>query len=94
MENIIDIREKTILLLKKYADTDIQDIDTNLYFDSYINDSIKFIKIVIGLEDEYNIEFDNTDLQLEKYKTIDEFIEMVCQKINYEAHEALTHDNT
>ena len=87
MANIIDIREKTTILLERYADIEVQDIDTKLYFDSYINDSIKFIKIVIGLEDEYNIEFDNTDLQLEKYKTIDEFIEMVCQKTNLEVHE-------
>ncbi len=84
MANITDIREKTIILLKEYADIDLQDIDTNLYFNSYINDSIKFIKIVIGLEDEYNIEFDNTDLQLERYNTIDEFIEMVYRKISSE----------
>jgi len=33
------------------------------------------------LEDEYDLEFDNQDLQLEKYKSIDDFIQMVYQKI-------------
>ena len=45
------------------------------------NSSIQFIKIVICLEDEYDLEFDNQDLQLEKYKSIDDFIQMVYQKI-------------
>lgn len=80
MINIIDVQKKIVTLFKIHTDADVQEIDTSLYFDSYINDSIKFIKIVIGLEDEYNIEFDNADLQLEKYKTIDEFVKMVFEK--------------
>lgn len=80
MINIIDVQKKIVTLFKIHTDADVQEIDTSLYFHSYINDSIKFIKIVIGLEDEYNIEFDNADLQLEKYKTIDEFVKMVFEK--------------
>ena len=67
-------------LLEENADTN-SEIDTKLHFSSYIRDSIQFIKIVICLEDEYDLEFDNQDLQLEKYKSIDDFIQMVYQKI-------------
>ncbi len=80
MTTLSDIYQKTKQLLEENADTN-SDIDTKLHFSSYIRDSIQFIKIVICLEDEYDLEFDNQDLQLEKYKSIDDFIQMVYQKI-------------
>ena len=80
MTTLSDIYQKTKQLLEEHADTN-SDIDTKLHFSSYIRDSIQFIKIVICLEDEYDIEFDNQDLQLEKYKSIDDFIQMIYQKI-------------
>ena len=79
MTTLSDIYQKTKQLLEENADTN-SDIDTKLHFSSYIRDSIQFIKIVICLEDEYDIEFDNQDLQLEKYKSIDDFIQMIYQK--------------
>ncbi len=80
MTTLSDIYKKTKQLLEENADTN-SEIDTKLHFSSYIRDSIQFIKIVICLEDEYDLEFDNQDLQLEKYKSIDDFIQMVYQKI-------------
>ena len=72
MTTLSDIYQKTKQLLEENADTN-SDIDTKLHFSSYIRDSIQFIKI--------DIEFDNQDLQLEKYKSIDDFIQMIYQKI-------------
>ena len=54
MTTLSDIYQKTKQLLEENADTN-SDIDTNLNFSSYIRDSIQFIKIVICLEDEYDI---------------------------------------
>ena len=64
MTTLSDIYQKTKQLLEENADTN-SEIDTKLHFSSYIRDSIQFIKIVICLEDEYDLEFDNQDLQLE-----------------------------
>jgi acyl carrier protein len=40
--------------------------------------SIDFIKILIFIEDEFEIEFDDNDLIMEKYEVMADIVDLVC----------------
>ena len=42
-------------------------------------DSIDYMKIMIGIENEFGFEFRNEDLDLEKYGDIDHFIDFIME---------------
>lgn len=54
------------------ADNDLKDLGIN---------SISFIKIIVGLETEFDIEFDDEDLDASKFATIKDLIEYVGNKV-------------
>ena len=80
MTTLSDIYQKQSSFLKKTPIPILKSIQ------NFISAAISAIpssslKLSFVLEDEYDLEFDNQDLQLEKYKSIDDFIQMVYQKI-------------
>ncbi|QUI21837.1 acyl carrier protein [Vallitalea pronyensis] len=48
---------------------------------SYINNSIDFIKIVVAVETEYNIEFTDDELETDNFETVKDLIEFIQNKL-------------
>ncbi|MBP3325575.1 MAG: hypothetical protein J6L77_04040 [Coprococcus sp.] len=67
----MDVREKLIEILSQYGDGFDGD-----FRDSGVN-SIEFVKILVNLENEFNIEFDDEMLDIEKMPTLDALCEML-----------------
>jgi acyl carrier protein len=44
-------------------------------------DSIDFVRVVIALEDAFDIEFDEFDLSIEAFKTIQKFIDYIKNQL-------------
>ncbi len=71
------IEEKIIELIKKELNVDNFDLDENLV-DAYEIDSISLLDFFMILEDEYDIEFE--DDELEKLKSAQDIIDLVEKK--------------
>ncbi|WP_044875572.1 acyl carrier protein [Paenibacillus sp. IHBB 10380] len=54
-------------------ETSIQELGLN---------SIAFIKLLVFLEDEFNIEFEDDDLLIEQYSTFEDMVNKICEKQN------------
>lgn len=67
----MDVREKLIEILSQYGDG----YDGN-FRDIGIN-SIEFVKILVNMENEFDIEIDDEMLDIEKVPTIDALCEML-----------------
>lgn len=48
----------------------------------YIKSSIDFIKVIVDVESKYSIEFSEDDLHLDKFVTIQDFIDGIEAKIS------------
>ena len=65
---ICEIEQKIFEIIKKNIANEKMDILANLT-DLGIN-SITFVKILIAIENEYDFEFDDDDLNFENFKTV------------------------
>ena len=62
---------------------DADNLDTSASItDDYDVNSVSIIKLLVGLEDKFNVEFDDSELALNKYKSFDDVIESVEKKMN------------
>ncbi len=50
--------------------------------DDYDVNSVSIIKLLVGLEEKFNVEFDDNELALNKYESFDDVIESVEKKMN------------
>lgn len=64
----LDDHEMEILLSSK-----IHDIGLN---------SIDFIKLLVFVEDEFEFEFDDNDLLMEKYQVVEDMVDLICSNIS------------
>ncbi len=62
---------------------DADNLDTSASItDEYDVNSVSIIRVLVGLEDKFNVEFDDSELALNKYKSFDDVIESVEKKMN------------
>ncbi|MDE7366308.1 MAG: acyl carrier protein [Lachnospiraceae bacterium] len=62
---------------------DVATVDTSASItDDYDVNSVSIIKLLVGLEDKFNVEFDDSELALNKYESFDDVIESVEKKMN------------
>lgn len=62
---------------------DTENLDTSASItDDYDVNSVSIIRLLVGLEDKFNVEFDDNELALNKYKSFDDVIESVEKKMN------------
>lgn len=62
---------------------DADNLDTSASItDDYDVNSVSIIKLLVGLEDKFNVEFDDSELALNKYKSFDDVIDSVEKKMN------------
>ena len=50
-------------------------------------DSLMLIKIIIGLEEKYNIIFEDNDLYIKKFDTLDDLVACVVKKTDEKYHD-------
>ena len=70
------IRNTILEVLNKTDDSSIEK-STDLGLDS-----IDFVRVVIALEDAFDIEFDEFDLSIEAFKAIQNFIDYIENQLN------------
>ncbi|MBO5237736.1 MAG: acyl carrier protein [Lachnospiraceae bacterium] len=62
---------------------DVATVDTSASItDDYDVNSVSIIKLLVGLEDKFNVAFDDSELALNKYSSFDDVIESVEKKMN------------
>ena len=62
---------------------DVATVDTSATItDDYDVNSVSIIKLLVGLEDKFHVEFDDSELALNKYESFDDVIESVEKKMN------------
>lgn len=64
-------------------EVDTATLDTSAsIIDDYDVNSVSIIRLLVGLEDKFNVEFDDSELALNKYASFDDVIESVEKKMN------------
>lgn len=62
---------------------DVDTVDTSASItDDYDVNSVSIIKLLVGLEEKFNVEFEDSELSLNKYESFDDVIESVEKKMN------------
>ena len=62
---------------------DVATVDTSASItEDYDVNSVSIIKLLVGLEDKFQVEFDDSELALNKYESFDDVIESVEKKMN------------
>lgn len=73
--NLINKMEK--VLLKNNLQIELEDYNENLSLLGI--DSLVFIQLIIEIEQEFQIEIDDTDLSLENFLTINDFVSYIME---------------
>jgi len=81
-----DIELRVVNIIKKNFDQPelLNEINLNDSLDSYGFNSIKFIKIVVDLENEFAIEFDDEELNMDTFSTLNDVVQRITQKVETE----------
>lgn len=76
------IAEKVIEIIKAHSEENLrQENLINLSFEDGIVNSLEFVSIVIELETEFDIEFDDDMLLISSYKNIGQLVDYISQKV-------------
>lgn len=87
MENIEE-RVRQILINASEKDIDLVDDNAELIKDLGF-DSVKTINLIVALEEEFNIEFEDMLSFITKFNRVKEFVEYVVEYINNERNESV-----
>ncbi len=74
------IIEKVIDIIKEYVNVNEQ-IDADSNFSDFGINSVNFIKIIVGVENEFDFEFYDSDLVMDRFKSIRELSEYILTRI-------------
>ena len=72
------VEKRVLEILSEYTgkkNTEKNDVDFSTI------SSVAFIKIIVSVETEFDFEFADEDLTLNRFKTIDEFIGYIAQRV-------------
>lgn len=76
------ILENITKKVREIVDEEDLQLNVETIIESIGLNSIGFIKLLVFLEDEYEIEFDDDDLNFEKYSTFGNIINKINEKVN------------
>ncbi len=79
--DLVERIEKIILNILKIEPERIREISGDETLNRIGVDSVNFIEIVIGLEDEFNITFEDDELLLQNLNTINKLKNIITQKL-------------
>lgn len=72
------MKEKIFKIIKDLSNTDIELSEETLLSDIGIN-SLKLVTLIVTLEEELNVQFDDSDLSTQQIKTIGNIIVMISK---------------
>ena len=75
------ILEYLIELFQQYADVDDEKITTRTAMKEMELDSVDLIKIILSIEEKFNIEFNDEELLLENIYDIEDMADFIVEKI-------------
>lgn len=76
------IAEKVIEIIKTHSEEEItQENILDLSFENGIINSLEFVSIVIELETEFDIEFDDDMLLISSYENIEQLVDYISKKV-------------
>jgi acyl carrier protein len=75
------IGERIIEVLKSVLEIDGAEINENTEMKEFGINSISFIKLIIAVEEEFGIEFDDQDLEYDKFATVASITAYVKEKM-------------
>lgn len=79
-----DIKNK----LMEVIDEDLPDLDTQAvdsgadFVEEYDVNSIQLIQLIVGVENAFDVSFDDRELALSKYHSFDDLIDKIESKVN------------
>jgi len=82
MENQIFEKVKTILNNQLSDRLDGKEISINDQLMDLDINSLAFIKIVVALEDEFDVEFQDEDLDISKFETVEDIVKYIESETN------------
>jgi len=83
MSGEIELRLKECIKnILGYSDEVLKDLDGNTSILTIGLNSISFIKVIVAIEMEFDIEIDDTSLDFSKFKTLQEMIDLIEQELN------------
>lgn len=76
------IAEKIVEIIKSHSEEDMQQENVlELSFEDGIVNSLEFVSIVIELETEFDIEFDDDMLLISSYENIGQLVDYISKKV-------------
>ena len=76
------IAEKIVEIIKSHSEKDLQQENVlDLSFEDGIVNSLEFVSIVIELETEFDIEFDDDMLLISSYENIGQLVDYISKKV-------------
>ena len=83
-DDLIKIRQNISRILNDTVKSNSinTDINDGIEFSGFSENSITFVMLILNIEDEYEIEFDDDDLDINKYHSLDDLAEYVYVKVN------------
>ena len=78
------IKTTVIDLINENANTSRLQINESYQINQCIEDSIEFVKILIKIEEIFDIEFVPEELKLDKINTVSELIDLIERKLTIE----------
>jgi len=76
-----EIFEKISEIIAENLEIDVQDIQSDHKLSMYIKDSINFIKVVVGIETIFDVEFTDKDLETDNFTDVESLVLHVMSKL-------------
>ena len=76
-------KEYMAFLAKKISDVKVAEINGDSTLEELGLDSIEFVELIVEIESEYGFEFDEEELNLEKYYCINDLIATIIRHIEH-----------
>jgi len=76
-----EIFEQVKKIIAENLEIDGQDIQLEHMLSMYIKDSINFIKVVVGIETVFDVEFTDKDLETDNFTDVESLVSHVLSKL-------------
>lgn len=76
-----DVFEQVKKIIAENLEIDGQNIQLNHKLSMYIKDSISFIKVVVGIETVFDVEFTDKDLETDNFTDVESLVSHVLSKL-------------
>mgnify|MGYP001401524314 CR=1 FL=1 len=75
------IDSRLLQIISENSGQETQEIDMGTKIDDIGLSSISFIKMIVDIEEEFNIEFDDESLEFSKFDIIQDFIDYIKEML-------------